>query len=141
MAKKPYIEIADVEQGTPNLSVLQNLQTLVTETEVNSAMFVSKVTITVSGTAGIAATIPLGAEIIDARCICTNTIGAGSGTAKIRIGSGGADITDAFAMTTNKTVGRAAVIDTTYSRVTAAGIEVVTNGIADAGFVYIIYKK
>jgi hypothetical protein len=141
MAKKPYIEIDDVEQGTPNLSVLQNLQVLLTETAIDSMLFATKVTIVASGTAGVAATIPLGAEIVDARCVCTNTVGAGTGRARVRIGGGGSNITDAFLMTTAKDIGRAAVIDTTYSRVTAAGIEVFTATAADAGFVYIIYKK
>jgi hypothetical protein len=130
----------DASQGNPNLAALQWLQDNWGKTEIKASVQVEKVTITSSGTTGVAAPgIPVGAEIIDVVVQAGAT--SGSGTAKVRIAGGGSDISDAITMAVLDAVTRASTIDQTYKVVTSTGIEVVTNGIADAGDVYIFYKK
>lgn len=129
----------DASQGSPNLGAIQYLQDNWGKDEISSAVRVAKVSITASGTAGVSASIPVGAEIIDTHCICKATVGSGS--ARVRVGGGGNNITDAITMATNDALTRASSIDTTYSLVGSDGIEVVTNSDNDRGDVYIFYKK
>jgi hypothetical protein len=130
----------DESQGKPNLEVLQYLQDNWGSAEIAAAVRVEKVSITASGSSGVAAsTIPVGAEIIAIENHCKATVGGG--TARVRIAGGGANISDAMAMAVNDAVTRATTIDQTYKVVTVTGIEVVTNSDDDRGDVYIYYKK
>jgi len=129
----------DDSQGSPNLEALQYLQENWGIDEISAAVRTAKVSITASGTAGVAANIPVGAEIIDAHAICKATVGGG--TARVRVGGGGSNITDAIAFATNDALARASSIDTTYSIVGSDGIEVVTNADTNLGDVFIFYKK
>ena len=127
--------------GSPNLEVLQYLQDNWGRTEIGQALRVDKVILTAtSGTAGIAASnIPVGAEIIDVVVHCNSS--NGGGTATLRVGGGGANITDAITMATEDAITRASTIDQTYNIVGSDGVEVVTNADADQGDVYIHYIK
>lgn len=108
--------------------------------EISASVQVAKVSITASGaTTAVAATIPVGAEIIDAWNICKATVG--SGTATVRVGSAGSSISNAMTMAVNDAVTHATSIDTTYSVVGSDGVEVVANSDSDRGDVYIAYKK
>jgi len=129
----------DASQGSPNIEVLQYLQDNWGKDEISAALRVAKVSITASGTAGVAAVIPVGAEILDVHCICKATVGSGS--AQVRVGGAGAVISDALTMATNDALTRASSIDTTYNVVGSDGIEVVTNSDNDRGDVFITYKK
>ena len=133
-----YKSADDASKGSPNLEAIQTLQENWDLDTISASVQVSKVTITASGTSGIAAVIPVGAEIIDAKAIATSTVG--SGTAQVQV-TGGSAITDAMTMAVEDAIATAATIDTTYSVVTADGISVATNGDSDAGYVYIYYKK
>lgn len=130
----------DSSQGSPNLAVLQYLQDNWSKTDIASSLQVEKITISSSGTSGVAATdIPVGAEIIDVLVQATSTVG--SGTARVRVGSAGNNISDAIDMAAEDAIARATTIDQTYKIVGADGIEVVTNSDSDAGVVYVYYKK
>lgn len=129
----------DESQGSPNLEALQYLQDNWGASEINSAVRVAKVSITASGTAGVAAVIPVGAEIVDVHNVCKATIGGG--TAQVTVGGGGSAISDAMAFAVNDALTRASSIDTTFSIVGADGIEVVTNADTNLGDVFIFYKK
>jgi hypothetical protein len=134
-----YKSSTDPAKGQPNLEALQYLQDNWGKTEIAAAIRIEKVTVTASGTSGVAASgIPQGAEIIDAWCVATSTVGSGSAQVKVTDGDA---ITDAMDMATADALARATTIDTTYSTVGADGIEVVTNGDTDAGYVYIAYTK
>lgn len=128
-------------QGSPNLEVLQYLQDNWGRTEIGQALRVDKVILTAtSGTAGVAATnIPVGAEIIKmvVHCNASN----GGGTARLRVGSAGANISDAVTMATEDAITESSTIDQTYNIVGSAGVEVVTNADADQGDAYIHYIK
>lgn len=135
-----YKSSYDESQGSPNLAVLQYLQDNWTLNDIKSSLQVEKVSVTASGASGVAATtIPVGAEIVNVVVQATAT--SGSGTATVRIGGAGSDISDAITMAVEDAVTSASTIDQTYKIVGADGIEVVTNADADLGDVYIYYKK
>ena len=127
----------DESQGKPNLEVLQYLQDNWGKDEINASVRVAKVVVA-SGTAGITATIPQGAEIFEVLAICTGSNGSGSMTVKDGDDN---DITDAIACATDKAIDRAATIDDDYNIVGSSGVKVVANGAGDLGTVYITYKK
>lgn len=131
----------DASQGDPNIEALQYLQQNWGADEINSAVRTAKVSITAaaSGSSGVDAVIPVGAEIIDVKCICKATVGGG--TAQIKVGGGGAAISDAITFATADAVTSVGTIDTTYSTVGADGITVWTNADTNLGDVFIIYKK
>lgn len=134
-----YQGITDESQGNPNLALLQYLQDNWGPDEIPTALRVSKVSITASGTSGVAATIPTGAEIVD--MVVHSNATSGGGTARLRVGGGGANISDAVTMAVADAVNRCASIDQTYKVVGADGVEIVTNADADLGDVYLYYKK
>lgn len=136
-----YKSADDASQGNPNLATLQYLQDNWGKTEIGQAERVDKVVLTAtSGTSGIAAiNIPVGAEIIDATVHCNVT--NGGGTARLRVGGGGANITDAITMATADAITKASTIDQDYNIVGSDGVEVVTNADADQGDFYIHYIK
>jgi hypothetical protein len=128
--------------GIPNLSAAQRLQEEFTPTVIDSLLRVEVVNIAaaISGTGGVSAeNIPQGAEIIDVLVQAKATVG--SGTAQVKVGGGGAAISDAITMAVEDAIARASTIDQTYKIVGADGIEVVTNSDSDQGDVYIYYKK
>lgn len=134
-----YQGITDESQGNPNLALLQYLQDNFGPDVIPNVIYVSKVSITASGTAGVAAVIPTGAEIVD--MVVHSNADSGSGTARLRVGGGGANISDAVIMATADAVTRCASIDQTYKVVGADGVEIVTHADADLGDVYLYYKK
>lgn len=141
MSEKGYLSTDDPASGSPNLGHAQYLQDNWGAEEVGAAVRVEKVTVTASGTSGVAAAnIPVGAEIIDVKVHAKATVGSGSAQVKVG-GDGGAAISNAIAMNTEDAVARAATIDQTYKIVGTNGITVVTNGDTDQGDVYIEYKK
>lgn len=128
--------------GAPNLGAMQRLQEELTPTVIDSLLRVEVVQITsaLSGTGGVSAeNIPQGAEIIDVVVHAKATVG--SGTAQVKVGGGGAAISDAITMAVEDALARASTIDQTYKTVGADGVEVVTNSDSDEGDVYIYYKK
>jgi len=129
----------DQAQGKPSLSALTYLEENWTATEISAAVRVCKVTV-VSGTAGIAASIPVGAEIMDVVVHCTASNGSGSMTVKTNALSP-VSVSDAIACVTANVVARAAQVIQTVKIVGADGIAVFANGAADAANVYIYYKK
>jgi hypothetical protein len=134
--QSPY----DTGAPSPSLEAMQDLQENFPASVISNLLRVEKISVTGSGTSGIAATtIPVGAEIVDV--VVHPTASNVSGTAKVRVGSAGADITNAMTMDTENTLARAASIDQTYKVVGTDGIEVVTNGIGDKGDIYVYYKK
>jgi hypothetical protein len=125
---------------TPSLEAMEYLQENLGKDAIAALLRVEKISVTGSGTSGVAATtIPVGAEIVDV--VVHPTASSGSGTAKLRVGGGGADITNAMTMATLDTLARAGTIDQTYKVVGADGIEVVTHADADLGDIYVYYKK
>lgn len=128
----------DASQGDPSLTTLSYLAKQLTPTVLPTLEKVCKTV--VSGSAGVVADIPMGAEIIGVTVVCKKSNGSGTMTVKT-----GADtpvaITDAIACTTIKAVDYAAEIDTIYSIVGANGVKIFGNGAADYGVVYIKYLK
>lgn len=133
-----YKSAYDASQGQPNLDVLLYLQEQFPADVIASLPRVCKTT--VSGSAGVEADIPVGAEIIGATVICKKTNGSGTMTVKTGADSP-VDITDAIACETDKAVDYAASIDDAYSVVGADGVKIFGNGAADYGDVYITYLK
>jgi hypothetical protein len=135
-----YQSVDDPSQGVPNLGFMQYLQENWGKEEIESALRIDKISVTASGSTGIAsATIPVGAEIIDVIVHPTST--NGGGTAQLKVGDGGAAITDAIACAVLDTIGKASTIDQDYKVVGTDGIEVVTNSDSDTCDVYVQYKK
>lgn len=132
---QPY----DANQGNPSLGVLKYLQDNWGASEIDASCQVAKVAVA-SGSAGIAATIPVGAEILLAVSICTATNTSGTMTLKT-----GADtpvaITNAMQCATDKEVALAGTIDDATNVVGADGVKVFANADADAANVFILYKK
>ena len=128
----------DASQGSPSLDALQYIQGQLTPSVIDALSRVCKTT--VSGSAGVEADIPMGAEIIGATVICKKSNGSGTMTIKT-----GADtpvaITDAITCDTDKGVDYAATIDDAYNIVGADGVKIFGNGAADYGDVYIYYLK
>lgn len=126
----------DSDQGNPNLEVLSYLQGQLTPTVIGSLERVCKTV--VSGSAGVEADIPMGAEIIGATVICLKANGSGTMTVMT-----GADtpvaITDTIACETDTAVDYAATIDDATNIVGADGVKIFGNGAADYGAVYIKY--
>jgi len=132
----------DTNAGKPSLEHLQYLQDNWSKEQISASLQVEVVTFdaTTTGTSGVEAeNIPVGATIIDV--VVHPTASVGSGSARVRVGGGGANITDAIAMATVDTIGRATTIDQTYNVVGSDGIEVISNSDSDRGVVYIYYKK
>ena len=127
--------------GSPNLAHVQYLQDNWGVDQVAASVQVEKIELSsISGTAGITTTnIPVGSEILDVEVQCSGT--NGSGTARLSVGGGGANITDAIIMAVVDVVTKADTIDQTYKFVTADGVTVTTNADADEGDVYVYYKK
>ena len=128
----------DASQGKPNLSALQYLQDNWGIDEIAAAERVCKTV--VSGSAGVEADIPLGAEIIGVTVICKKENGSGTMTVKTGAESP-VDISDAIACATDKAVDYAATIDDAYNVVGADGVKIFGNGAADYGVVFIKYMK
>ena len=128
----------DASQGQPSLTAVKYLQEQLTPDVIASLPRVCKTT--VSGSAGVEADIPVGAEIIGVTVICKKTNSSGTMTVKT-----GADtpvsISDAIACETDKAVDYAASIDDAYSIVGADGVKIFGNGAANYGDVYITYLK
>lgn len=127
------------ESGSPNLGAMQYSQDNWGPDQISGSLQVAKTSITASGTAGVAVTIPVGAEIVDMVVHANAT--SGGGTARLRVGGGGANISDAVAMAVLDAVARCSSIDQTFKIVGANGVELVTNADADLGDVYIVFKK
>lgn len=128
----------DVSQGQPSLTALQYLQDQLPADVISTLPRVCKTT--VSGSAGVEADIPMGAEIIGVTVICKKSNVSGTMTVKTGADTP-ADITDAIACETDKAVDYAASIDDAYSIVGADGVKIFGNGAADYGDVYITYLK
>jgi len=128
-------------QVSPNIAeVLQRLQQEWTKADMVSSVLVSEVLVTLTGTSGIDAVIPLGAEIIDVVVICSgaNT----SGTMQLKTGADTpVAITDAIVCAVDKVVNRSGTIDDAYKYVGADGVKVFSNADDDSGYVYILYKR
>jgi hypothetical protein len=92
----------------------------------------------VSGSAGVEADIPMGAEIIGVTVVCLKSNGSGTMTVKTNALSPVA-ITDAIACVTDTAVDYAATIDNDYQVVGANGVAIFGNGAEDYGAVYITY--
>jgi hypothetical protein len=129
----------DESQGSPNLEAMQYIQENWGPDQISAAVQVAKVSVTASGTSGVAATIPVGAEIMDMVVHCNASVGGG--TARLRVGGGGANISDAVVMATLDAITRCASIDQTYKVVGADGVEIVTNADTNLGDIYLYYKK
>jgi hypothetical protein len=131
----------DPSQGNPSLTAVQALQNVLganAATFVGSLERVSKTV--VSGSAGVEADIPMGAEIIGVTVICKKANSSGTMTVKTGADTP-VDITDAIACETDKAVDYAATIDDAYNIVGADGVKIFGNGAADYGVVYIKYLK
>lgn len=134
----------DPAKGSPNLEALQNLQEdwdndKIVASNLLATIAVRKVkTSIISDASSTAVTvdIPEGAEIID--IVVHSNATSGSGTVTVQIGSGGAGISDAIVMSTDTAVTRIGTIDN--KTVTSAGVELITNGAADRGDVYIFFN-
>lgn len=129
----------DAGQGSPNLGAMQSNQENFPPSVVSNILKVTKTSITASGTLGVAVTIPVGAEIVDMTVHANATVGGG--TARLRIGGGGANISDAVAMAVADAVARAASIAQASKYVGANGVEIVTNADTNLGDVYLFYKQ
>jgi hypothetical protein len=126
----------------PSLEHLQYLQNNWTRSDVSKSSQTAKVTVATGGDAGIAADIPVGAEIFGATVVCTRA--NGSGSMQIKTGAGSpVDISDAIICATDKAVTYAGEIDdaNAVNIVGADGIKVFANAAADGGIVYIHYLK
>ena len=128
----------DVSQGQPSLTALQHLQDQLPASVISTLPRVCKTT--VSGSAGVEADIPMGAEIIGVTVICKKSNASGTMTVKTGAGTPVA-ITDAIACVTDTAVDYAANIDDAYNIVGADGVKIFGNGAADYGDVYITYLK
>jgi hypothetical protein len=124
-----------VSQGNPNLGFLEWLQSTLGTSVIPTLLRTVKTSITADATGGKDVDIPVGAKIIDVRVLCTSSNGSGTATVK----TGSTTISNAIACVTNDALARAASLDTTYTTVGTAGINIVTNGAADRGDVYIDY--
>jgi len=128
----------DASQGDPSLTTLSYLAKQLTPTVLPTLEKVCKTV--VSGSAGVVADIPMGAEIIGATVICKKTNSSGTMTIKT-----GADtpvaISDAIVCDTDKGIDYAATIDDDYNIVGADGVKIFGNGAADYGVVFIKYLK
>lgn len=131
-----YVGDYDASQGSLSFPALQNLIDKLTPTVIKSIERVCKTV--VSGSAGVEADIPMGAEIIDVTSICLKSNGSGSMTVKTNADTPVA-ISNALQAATVDEVARAATIDTTYSIVGVDGISIFGNGAADYAAVYIKY--
>jgi hypothetical protein len=127
-------------QGSPNLEALQFIQEQLPAGVLSELTFTCKVSVTTGGDAGITADIPVGAEIIGASVVCTRASSSGTMTVKTGASSPVA-ITDAMACETDKAVDYAATIDDATHVVGVNGVKVFANAAADAGIVYIQYRK
>jgi hypothetical protein len=129
----------DESQGSPNLGAMQYEQQEWGPDQISGSLQVAKTSIVASGTAGVAAVIPVGAEIVDMVVHAVAT--AGGGTVRLRIGSAGANISDAVTMATAGNVTRCASLVQASKVVGAAGVEFVTAADTNLGDVYLYYKK
>jgi hypothetical protein len=122
----------------PSLSDLQYLQDNWGKDEIAAAHRICKVVVATGGNVEVAATIPIGAEIIGARTVCTRT--NGGGTMQVRTGSDVA-ITDAMTCAVDDAVTYATSIANAgnINIVSSDGVEVIANSIDDGGIVYIDY--
>ena len=129
----------DEGSGSPNLGAAQFQQEQLAPSVISNILKVSKVSITASGTAGVAAVIPVGAEIVAMAVHANATVGGG--TARLRIGGGGANISDAVACAVAGAVTMAASLVQASKFVGVNGVEIVTNADTNLGDVYIFYKR
>lgn len=129
----------DAGQGSPNLGAMQSNQDNFPPSVVSNIIKVAKTSITASGTAGVVVTIPVGAEIVDMVVHANATVGGG--TVRLRIRSGGANISDAVAMAVAGAVARCASIVQASKYVGVSGVELVTAADTNLGDVYIFYKQ
>lgn len=126
----------DASNGQPSLTALQYLQEQLTPDVITSLKRVCKTLVT--GSAGVVADIPMGAEIIGASVICLKSNGSGSMTVKTNADTPVA-ISNAIACVTADVIAYAGTLDSTYTVVGADGIAIFGNGAADYGAVYIEY--
>lgn len=100
----------------------------------DNAMVVIRAAVTADATSGQTITIPVGIIIADVVVQCTAT--NASGTLTLRNST--TAITDAIACDTNHAIDRAATIDDAQASIaTTDSINVIANGAADRGTVYI----
>ena len=129
----------DEGSGSPNLAAQQFQQEQLIPAVISNILKVSKVSITASGTSGVAAVIPVGAEIVAMAVHGKATVGGG--TARLRIGSAGANISDAVACAVDGAVTMAASLVQASKFVGVDGVEIVTAADTNLGDVYIFYKQ
>jgi hypothetical protein len=128
----------DASQGSPNTSALQYLQEQLTPEVISSMELVCRTV--VSGSAGVEADIPMGAEIIGISVLCLKSNGSGTMTVKTNADTP-VTISNAIACVTADVIAYAGTIDSTYQVVGADGISIFGNGTEDYGVVYIKYLK
>ena len=126
----------DTSQGQPSLTGLKYLQDNLPKDVIATLPRICKTL--VSGSAGVEADIPVGAEIMAVKVICLKSNGSGTMTVKTNADTPVA-ITDAIACVTADAVDYDTTIDKTYSVVGADGIAIFGNGAEDYGAVYITY--
>lgn len=131
-----YVGDFDASQGSISFPALDYLIDQLPPATIHSLERVCKTV--VSGSAGVEADIPMGAEIIGVTVNCLKSNGSGTMTVKT-----GADtpvtISNAIACVTADVTAYAGTIDGTYAIVGADGIKIFGNGAADYGVVYIKY--
>ncbi len=130
----------DESQGNPNIEVLQYLLENWKPGDISASLRKLTTVIDVDASAGIAVTLPAGAEIIDVLVQCQATVGGG--TMQIKTGATvPSTISNAIACATNHAIARAGTIDDAYNVVGADGIKIFSNSASDRGTVTIFYKK
>ena len=135
-----YNSADDASKGSPNLEFMQYLQDNWGRAQISASIQVDKISVTASGTSGVTSTnIPVGSEIMAALNHAKAT--SGSGTARLSVGDGGANITNAMVMAVEDAATFATSIDQTYKVVTSDGVTVTTNSDTDLGDIYVFYKK
>jgi hypothetical protein len=128
----------DAGQGSPNLGAMQSNQDNFPPSVVSNIIKVAKTSIAISG--GVtAAVIPVGAEIVAMAAHSNATFGGG--TIRLRVGGGGANISDAVAMAVDNAVTMAASLDQFLKFVQANGVEFAPSAPDVTGDVYLFYKQ
>lgn len=95
---------------------------------------VLKYAVTADATSALSITVPYDMEIYDVVVVCTTA--NASGTLTLRSGTNA--ITDAITCAVDKAVDRAATIDDAYASITTStSLNVISNGAADRGILYI----
>jgi len=102
--------------------------------QLNARPVVLSAAITADATGGQSITVPYDMTIYDV--VVVATAASGGGTVTVRSATNA--ISDAIACAVDTTVARAGTLDDTYTSVTtSSSLNVITNGAADRGLVYI----